>query len=169
MAPPPVRADACALAERPLAMMDIEGFGSLPIFRIAAQSLLLTQLGRMAPDGHMMAGGFPLLPGKALVDSDICGGAVLLTFPGQPEGTLALALRLRPGIDMAREYPAAAGQIREARQLLIMPTGTWIAAPRSAGPDQTGVARRLLASEKLDPDAPVLLIGDVVLGRLNMP
>lgn len=67
---------------------------------------------------------YPELPMGGIGERDICTSAVLGAIPSHPSNMTSLVMtwRLRPGVNLEADYPTAAAQIRQNKQLLHIPT-----------------------------------------------
>ncbi len=133
--------------------------------RLGPQTALALIAARRPPAGQRRpeVKAFPLLPNGGIGGRDFCESVML--FPADAaDGTFSmLALRLRPGLDGAADYPAAWRAAQDNAQLFAYPAGDYAVATIP------GVSRALAAFSAVSADPrvetarPALYIGDMLL------
>jgi len=114
---------------------------------------------------------FPNLPSGGIAGRDNCGIVVFQGIPSAlPYGAESvIGLRLRPGLDVATDYPTAWPLLSKARQIWNFPGGSFIAVAEADDADSTmALAQRLAVDPRIDQSSPWLTFrGQVFMPAAN--
>lgn len=97
---------------------------------------------------------FPELPMGGIGDRDVCSSAVAGIMPTHPSNTKSVLMtwRLRPGLDLAADYPTAAAQISQNRQILPIPASGFALIKFEHATQASGIVAQLANWDMVEPN-----------------
>ncbi len=154
---------ACRIVPEPTGRtVDLAGRRGLPVVRLPAMRFLrLLEYGATA--GTERLSQYPPLPFGGIGRRDFCRAVELahLVPPQDGEGAIAaLALHLRPGLDLLADYPTTGAEIVGRDQMTVLPAGLYAIVETLAEDDAVDLAALVRdAPAPLDVSRPAIVLG----------
>ena len=156
-------AEACRIVPEPTGRtVDLAGRQGLPVVRLPAMRFVRLLEYRATAGGERLS-EYPPLPFGGIGRRDICR-AVELAHLAPPEGgegaIAALALHLRPGLDLPADYPTTGAEIVRRRQITDLPAGLYAIVETLADDDAVDLAALIRERPApLDAGRPAIVLG----------
>lgn len=145
--------------ERPLGLARLPGTRVLAVFAVIASEEV--------PDRARIS-GFPRLPNSGIARREFCDMVRVVAYPRPRPGTpgQVTGLRLRPGLDLAADYPDAAAEARRRGQLLELEAETFVSVSLEEPGEIEALLSSLAATGLIPPAGRYLVVGKRLLAPL---
>lgn len=111
---------------------------------------------------------WPDLPRGGIGSRDYCGSMTLEVVPDADEVAKAIfGWRLRPQLDLQKDYPTAFGTLTQGNQYLLVGSGDYMFIRLERADQSTGVMERLKGNSEVPPGTPYFTMGNGLYIQLS--